>query len=64
MFSHRGQGPHPFRLHCCQSRLIPQPSFRQRIAEFLKQSGYPKVVNLAGGILAWSDEIDPRVQKY
>jgi adenylyltransferase/sulfurtransferase len=36
----------------------------QRIAEFLKQSGYPSVVNLAGGILAWSDEIDPKVQKY
>jgi molybdopterin/thiamine biosynthesis adenylyltransferase/rhodanese-related sulfurtransferase len=36
----------------------------QRIAEFLKQSGYPKVVNLAGGILAWADEIDPKVQKY
>jgi sulfur-carrier protein adenylyltransferase/sulfurtransferase len=36
----------------------------QRIAEFLKQAGYPKVVNLAGGILAWSDEIDPKVQKY
>lgn len=36
----------------------------QRIAEFLKQSGYPRVVNVAGGILAWSDEIDPKVQKY
>ena len=36
----------------------------QRIAEFLVQSGYPKVANLAGGILAWSDEIDPKVQKY
>jgi adenylyltransferase/sulfurtransferase len=36
----------------------------QRIAEFLKQAGYPKVVNLAGGILAWSDEIDPKVPKY
>ena len=36
----------------------------QRIAEFLKQAGYPQVSNLAGGILAWSDEIDPRVQKY
>jgi adenylyltransferase/sulfurtransferase len=35
-----------------------------RIAEFLKQSGYQNVVNLAGGILAWSDEIDPKVQKY
>jgi adenylyltransferase/sulfurtransferase len=36
----------------------------QRIAEFLKQSGFPHVTNLAGGILAWSDEIDPKVQKY
>jgi len=36
----------------------------QRIAEFLKQNGYPHVANVAGGILAWSDEIDPRVQKY
>jgi molybdopterin/thiamine biosynthesis adenylyltransferase/rhodanese-related sulfurtransferase len=36
----------------------------QKIAELLKQAGYPRVVNVAGGILAWSDEIDPRVQKY
>jgi sulfur-carrier protein adenylyltransferase/sulfurtransferase len=36
----------------------------QRIAEFLKQSGYPNVVNVAGGITAWSDEIDPSVKKY
>jgi adenylyltransferase/sulfurtransferase len=36
----------------------------QRIAEFLAQSGYAKVSNLAGGILAWADEIDPKVQKY
>ena len=36
----------------------------QRIAEFLKQSGYTQVVNLAGGILAWADEIDPKVHKY
>jgi len=36
----------------------------QKIAEFLKQSGYDRVANLAGGILAWSDEIDPAVRKY
>jgi sulfur-carrier protein adenylyltransferase/sulfurtransferase len=36
----------------------------QRIAEYLKQSGYPRVVNVAGGILAWSDQIDPTVKKY
>jgi sulfur-carrier protein adenylyltransferase/sulfurtransferase len=36
----------------------------QRIAEFLKQEGYPDVVNVAGGITAWSNEIDPTVPKY
>jgi sulfur-carrier protein adenylyltransferase/sulfurtransferase len=36
----------------------------QRIAEFLQQQGHAKVANLAGGILAWSDEIDPKVTKY
>ena len=36
----------------------------QRIAEFLKQVGYAKVSNLAGGITAWSNEIDPKVPKY
>jgi sulfur-carrier protein adenylyltransferase/sulfurtransferase len=36
----------------------------QRIAEFLAQNGYPNVKNLAGGILAWADQIDPKVPKY
>jgi adenylyltransferase/sulfurtransferase len=36
----------------------------QRIAEFLKQAGYEKVANVAGGITAWSNEIDPSVPKY
>ena len=36
----------------------------QHIAEFLKQQGYPRVANVAGGILAWSEHIDPKVQKY
>ena len=35
----------------------------QKAAEFLQQSGF-KVKNLAGGILAWSDQIDPKVPKY
>lgn len=36
----------------------------QRVAEFLRQAGYAKVKNLAGGITAWSDQIDPGVPKY
>ncbi|SPE29006.1 putative adenylyltransferase/sulfurtransferase MoeZ (Includes: Sulfur carrier protein CysO adenylyltransferase; Sulfur carrier protein CysO sulfurtransferase) [Candidatus Sulfotelmatomonas gaucii] len=36
----------------------------QRIAEFLAAQGYPNVKNLAGGVLAWADQIDPKVQKY
>jgi rhodanese-related sulfurtransferase len=36
----------------------------QRVAEWLKQSGYPRVVNLFGGIRAWANEIDPTMQKY
>jgi len=36
----------------------------QRVAEFLAQSGYTNVSNLAGGILAWASEIDPTMQKY
>jgi len=36
----------------------------QKIAELLKAQGYERVVNVAGGILAWSDEIDAGVRKY
>jgi len=31
---------------------------------FLRQAGFRKIWNLKGGILAWSDEVDPRVPKY
>ena len=31
---------------------------------FLQQAGFAKVSNLAGGILAWSDQIDPSMPKY
>jgi adenylyltransferase/sulfurtransferase len=31
---------------------------------FLKARGYDRVINLAGGILAWSDEVDPSIPKY
>lgn len=32
--------------------------------ELLQKSGFSKVWNLKGGILAWSDEVDPTVPKY
>jgi rhodanese-related sulfurtransferase len=32
--------------------------------EFLRQAGFRKVLSLKGGILAWSDEVDPTVPKY
>jgi sulfur-carrier protein adenylyltransferase/sulfurtransferase len=32
--------------------------------EFLRQAGFRKIWNLKGGILAWSDEVDPSVPKY
>src|ERR1700720_210741 len=31
---------------------------------FLQQSGFKKVHNLAGGILAWADRVDPKMPKY
>ncbi len=32
--------------------------------DFLRKAGFRKVKNLKGGILAWSDQVDPRVPKY
>ena len=31
---------------------------------FLQQAGFTKVHNLAGGITAWSERVDPNVPKY
>jgi adenylyltransferase/sulfurtransferase len=30
----------------------------------LRQAGFERVRNLTGGILAWSDKVDPTVPKY
>ena len=32
--------------------------------DLLKQSGFKKLHNMKGGILAWSDQVDPSVPKY
>jgi sulfur-carrier protein adenylyltransferase/sulfurtransferase len=45
-------------LHC-------KMGVRSRQAvDFLKQQGFTRVKNLAGGITAWSEQIDPNVPKY
>lgn len=36
----------------------------QMAAEFLAQNGFKKIHNLAGGILAWSEKVDPKLPKY
>ena len=36
----------------------------QKAVDLLKQNGFTNVRNLTGGILAWSEKIDPTVPKY
>ncbi len=35
-----------------------------RAVAFLQQAGFTKTKNLVGGVLAWSDRIDPKMPKY
>jgi len=35
-----------------------------KAADFLRQAGYKNVHNLAGGITAWAERIDPKLPKY
>jgi adenylyltransferase/sulfurtransferase len=32
--------------------------------QLLMKAGFRKIYNLKGGILAWSDQVDPSVPKY
>jgi sulfur-carrier protein adenylyltransferase/sulfurtransferase len=36
----------------------------QKAVDLLKQNGFRNVRNMTGGILAWSDKVDPSVPKY
>ena len=36
----------------------------QQVANFLERQGFSSVVNLTGGILAWSRELDPSIPQY
>src|ERR1700690_2648853 len=44
--------------HCRSGKRSAEAS------EFLRKAGFRKIWNLKGGILAWSDEVDPKVPKY
>jgi adenylyltransferase/sulfurtransferase len=35
-----------------------------RVTEYLRAKGYPRVTNVAGGIHAWSQRVDPSVPVY
>ena len=35
-----------------------------RVLEFMREQGYDRIWNLKGGMLAWSDQIDPSIPKY
>ena len=35
-----------------------------KAVSFLKDHGFPQAINLKGGILAWSDQVDPSQPKY
>ncbi len=35
-----------------------------KAVDFLRQAGFKKVRNMAGGILAWADRVDPKMPKY
>jgi molybdopterin/thiamine biosynthesis adenylyltransferase/rhodanese-related sulfurtransferase len=35
-----------------------------KAVSFLRQAGFNRVSNLAGGILAWADRVDPKMPKY
>jgi sulfur-carrier protein adenylyltransferase/sulfurtransferase len=35
-----------------------------KACDLLRQSGFKKVRNMTGGIIAWSDKVDPSVPKY
>jgi molybdopterin/thiamine biosynthesis adenylyltransferase/rhodanese-related sulfurtransferase len=62
-------GELPRRVHELDSsrEIVAHCRSGKRSAEavdFLRKAGFRKILNLKGGILAWSDEVDPSVPKY
>src|SRR5712692_3319507 len=62
-------GELPRRVHELDSsrEIVAHCRSGKRSAEavdFLRKAGFRKILSLKGGILAWSDEVDPSVPKY
>ncbi|HKV04461.1 MAG TPA: molybdopterin-synthase adenylyltransferase MoeB [Candidatus Acidoferrales bacterium] len=62
-------GELPRRVHELDSsrEIVAHCRSGKRSAEavdFLRKAGFRKIWNLKGGILAWSDEVDPAIPKY
>jgi molybdopterin/thiamine biosynthesis adenylyltransferase/rhodanese-related sulfurtransferase len=62
-------GELPRRVHELDSsrEIVAHCRSGKRSAEavdFLRKAGFRKILNLKGGVLAWSDEVDPSVPKY
>jgi adenylyltransferase/sulfurtransferase len=62
-------GELPKRVHELNSAddIVAHCKSGQRSAkavDFLRQAGFKRVKNMKGGILAWSDKVDPKVPKY
>src|SRR5277367_463154 len=62
-------GELPRRVHELDSsrEIVAHCRSGKRSAEavdFLRKAGFKKILNLTGGILAWSDQVDPSVPKY
>src|SRR5689334_13666608 len=62
-------GELPRRVHELDSsrEIVSHCRSGKRSAEavdFLRKAGFRKILNLKGGILAWSDDVDPSVPKY
>ena len=55
---HELDSSHEIVAHCRSGKRSAEA------VDFLRKAGFRKIHNLKGGILAWSDEVDPSVPKY
>jgi molybdopterin/thiamine biosynthesis adenylyltransferase/rhodanese-related sulfurtransferase len=55
---HELDSSHEIVAHCRSGKRSAQA------VDFLRKAGFRKVVNLRGGILSWSTEVDPTVPRY